>query len=150
METTKHNTLAFRDTIELSSVVGRKVLTSDGKKIGKVKSIHMHPKDLTIEGIVIDPGIFEAYQYMGAGYIGSVTDEGVVLNIHPVTEYVGMKVFDYTGKEIGKVKEVNRSRQTNTLLSILVDHKGEEDVLIRSDYIAVTGNNIVLKEPFPS
>ena len=150
METTKHNTLAFRDTIELSSVVGRKVLTSDGKKIGKVKSIHVHPKDLTIEGIVIDPGIFEAYQYMGAGYIGSVTEEGVVLNIHPVTEYVGMKVFDYTGKEIGKVKEVNRSRQTNTLLSILVDHKGEEDVLIRSDCIAVTGNNIVLKEPFPS
>jgi len=126
------------------------VLTSDGKKIGKVKSVHMHPKDLTIEGIVIDPGMFEAYQYMGAGYIGSVTDEGVVLNIHPVTEYVGMKVFDYSGKEIGKVKEVNRSKQTNTLLSILVDHRGKEDVLVRADYIAVTGNNIMLKEPFPS
>jgi len=149
METTKHSTLPFKDTIEVSEVVGRKVLTKDGKNIGKVKSVHIHPKDLTVEGIVIDPGFFDAYQYIGADYIGSITDEGVVLKIHPVTDYMGLKVFDFTGKEIGKVKEVNRSKQTNTLLSILVDRSGKEDLLIRADYIAAAGKNIVLKEPFP-
>jgi sporulation protein YlmC with PRC-barrel domain len=149
MENIKHNTLPFRDTMELSELVGKKVLTKDGEKIGKVKSVHMHPKDLTIEGIIMDPGFFDAYQFIGAGYIGSITDEGVVLNIHPVTEYVGVKVFDSTGKEIGKVKEVNRSKQTNTLLSILTEHDGQEDVLIRADHIAAAGKNIVLKEAFP-
>lgn len=149
MENIKHNTLPFKDTIELSDVVGRKVLTKDGKNIGKVKSVHMHPKDLTIEGIVIDPGFFDAYQFIGASYIDSMTGEGIVLNILPVTEYVGVKVFDFTGKEIGKVKEVNRSNQTNNLLSILVNRDGKEDVVIRADYIATAGKNIVLKEPFP-
>jgi sporulation protein YlmC with PRC-barrel domain len=150
METIKHNTLPFRDTIEVSDVIGRKVLTKDGKKIGKIRSVHVHPKNLTIEGIVIDPGIFDAYQFIGAGYIDSITEEGIVLSIHPVTEYVGLKVFDSTGKEIGKVKEVNRSKQTNTLLSILVDRSGKEDAIIRADYIATAGKNIVLKEPYPS
>ena len=149
MESIKSNTLPFKDTIEVSDVVGRKVLTKDGVKIGKVKSVHIHPRDLTIEGIVVDPGFFDPYQFIGAGYIGSMTDEGIVLNIQPVTEYVGVKVFDYTGKEIGKVKDVNRSKQTNTLLSILVDRNGKEDVLIRADYIATAGKNIVLKEPYP-
>jgi sporulation protein YlmC with PRC-barrel domain len=150
MENIKRNTLPFKDTIELSSVVGKKVLTKDGKNIGKVKSVHIHPKDLTIEGIVIDPGFFDANQFIGAGYIGSITDEGVVLNIHPVTEYMGAKVFDFTGKEVGKVKEINRSKQTNTLLSILVDRNGKEDVIISADYIAAAADkNIVLKEPYP-
>lgn len=149
MENIKHNTLPFKDTIEVSDVVGRKVLTKDGVKIGKVKSVHIHPRDLTIEGIVIDPGFFDAYQFIGASYIDSMTGEGIVLNIHPVTEYMGVKVFDSTGKEIGKVKEVNRSKQTNTLLSILVDRDGKEDAVIRSDYIATAGENIVLKESFP-
>jgi sporulation protein YlmC with PRC-barrel domain len=149
MESIKRNTLPFRDTIELSDLVGRKVLTKDGKEIGKVKSVHIHPRELTVEGIVIDPGFFDAYQFIGAGYIGSITEKGVVLNIHPVTEYVGLRVFDFTGKEIGKVKEVYRSKQTNTLLSILVDRSGKEDVIIRADYIAAAGKNIVLKEPFP-
>ncbi len=149
MESIKHNTLPFKDTVEVNDIVGRKVLTKDGEEIGKVKSVHIHPKDLTVEGIVMDPGFFDAYQFIGSGYIGSITDEGIVLNIHPVTEYVGVKVFDFTGKEIGKVKEVNRSKQTNTLLSILVDRDGKEDVIIRADYIAAAGKNIVLKEPYP-
>ena len=149
MENIKYHMLPFRDTIEVSQVVGKKVLTKDGKNIGKVKSVHIHPRELTLEGIVVDPGMFDAYQFIGAGYIGSITDEGVVLNIHPVTEYVGVKVFDFTGKEIGKVKEVYRSNQTNTLLSILVERSGKEDMVIRADYIAAAGKNIVLKEPFP-
>jgi sporulation protein YlmC with PRC-barrel domain len=149
MENIKHHTLPFRDTIEVSEVVGKKVLTKDGKKIGKVHSVHINPTELTVEGIVLDPGFFDVNQYIGANYVSSITNEGVVLNIHPVTEYVGLKVFDFTGKEIGKVKEVNRSQQSNTLLSILVDRSGEEDVLIRADYIATAGENIVLKEPYP-
>ena len=149
MESIKNNTLPFKDTIEVSDVIGKKVLTKDGKNIGKVKSVHIHPRDLTVEGIVIDPGFFDANHYVGAEYISSITDEGVVLKIHPVTDYVGLKVFDFTGKEIGKVKEVNRSKQTNTLYSILVSREGKEDVLIRADYIAAAGKNIVLREPFP-
>jgi len=149
MENIKHNTLPFRDTTDVNDVVGRKVLTKSGKKIGKVKSVHVHPKNLTMEGIVIDPGFFDAYQFIGASYIGSITDEGIVLNINPVTEYVGLKVFDFTGKEIGKVKEVYRSKQSNTLLSLLVERSGKEDLIIRADYIAAAGKNIVLKEPFP-
>lgn len=149
MEQTKYNTIPFRDTIDFSEVLGQKILTKDGEKIGKVKSVHINPKTFSLDGIVMNTGLFDADQYLGTDFIGSVTDEGIVLKIRPVTEYVGLSVFDFTGKEIGKVKDVNRSRQSNTLFSMVVDRHGKEDVLISAGYIAATGKNIVLKEAYP-
>ena len=78
-----------------------------------------------------------------------MTDDAVILKMTPVTELIGLKVYDSTGKDVGKVTKVNRSRMTNHLLSIVVESEEiEEKIIINSDYIAAKGEAIMLKEPF--
>lgn len=149
MEETKHKTIPYKDTVEVKSIIGRKVLTNAGKNLGKVKSVRIHPKDLTVEGIVVDAGMFELDQYFDRGYIETMNSDGVVLKISPLYEILGHEVFDPNGKKIGKVTEINKSKLSNTLVSIKVktDEKGA-DLVISSDYIAAVGENtLMLKEP---
>lgn len=148
MEETKHKTLAYKDTVEVRMILGNKVLTDKGEKMGKIKAIHIHPKDLSVEGIVVDMGMFQPSKYIDRGYIGTLNNEGAVLKVTPVTEFEGKLVYDSTGKEIGKVKEVNRGKQTNTLLSIKVKCiDGSKDYIIMADYIATVGEAVMLREP---
>ena len=148
MEQTKHKTIPFKETVEVKKILGKKVITHDGEKIGKVKAVHIHPKELTVEGIVVDTGMLYVDQYIDEGYIKLLNEEGAVLKINPSTNLIDVTVIDSTGKKVGKVKAVNRSKLTNTLLSIKVDVDGlPEDFIITADYIASRGENIVLKEP---
>jgi sporulation protein YlmC with PRC-barrel domain len=147
MEQIKHKNLAFEETVEMQSLIGKKVLSKDGKRIGKVKSFHLHPKDLTVEGFKVDPGWFEADHYIGGNYVDKITDEAIILSMVPVTEYVGLIVHDADGKKIGKIKAVNRSKKTNKLLSVTVDSAHhDEDLQISSDYISAIGHSVMLKE----
>jgi sporulation protein YlmC with PRC-barrel domain len=147
MEQIKHKTLPFEKTVDMQGLIGKKVMSKDGKNIGKVKSFHLHPTDLTIEGIKVDPGWFEADHYIGGNYIQKMTDEAIVLSMVPVTEYIGLNVLDSEGKKVGTVASVNRSRKSNRLLSINVDSNHfEEELKIPADYISAIGHGIVLKE----
>jgi sporulation protein YlmC with PRC-barrel domain len=149
MEQIKHKTLPFEETVDMYGLIGMKVLSKDGKQIGKVKSLHLHPSDLTLEGIKVDPGWFESDHYIGGSYIEKMSDEAIVLSMIPVTEYIGLEVHDSAGKKIGKVKSVNRSLKTNKLLSVTLDKKYKgEDLNISADYISAIGHSIMLKERF--
>ncbi len=150
MEETKHKTVPFKDTVEVNKIISEKVITKDGKKIGKVKSVHIHPKELTVEGIVVDSGMFHVDQYFDRGYIETLNLDGVVLKITPVSEFMGHRVFDPNGKKVGKVTGINKSKQTNTLISIKVKpEESENEIVITSDYIATLGDKtIMLKEAF--
>lgn len=148
MEQTKHKSLPLNETVNVKKVLGQKVLTQDGKSIGKVKAIHIHPSELRIEGIKIDTGMFEPDHYIDKNYINSLTEHGAVLKITPVTEFVGLKVYDSIGRYVGKVKEINRSKLTNKLISIKVDAEdSKEETVITSDYIAAIGDSVMLNEP---
>jgi len=148
MEETKHKTIPYKDTVEVRHILGKKVITSTGKNIGKVKAVHIHPKELTVEGIVIDPGMFEVDQYFDEGYIETLNKEGAVLKVMPTTDFIGLEVYDPNGKKVGKVKEINRSKQTNTLVSIKIKTEAGKEIVITSDYIAAVGEKtLMLKEP---
>jgi sporulation protein YlmC with PRC-barrel domain len=147
MEQIKHKTLPFEKTVDMYSLIGKKVLAKDGKEIGKVKSFHLHPSDLTVEGIKVDPGWFEADHYIGGNYIQKITNEAIILRMVPVTEYVGLEVHDSEGKKVGKVTSVNRSRKSNRLLSIMVDSDHhDEELQISADYLSAVGHSVMLKE----
>ena len=149
MEQTKHTTMTFGKTIDIKRIQGKKVLTSDGKQIGKIKSIHIHPGKLSVEGIIVDPGMFEVDHYIDSTYIKSLSNEGAVLNMNPATEIVGLTVFDSLGKKIGKIEEVNRSKLSNKIISIRVEGSGiDKECKISADYIAAIGTNVMLKEPY--
>jgi sporulation protein YlmC with PRC-barrel domain len=147
MKVIKHTSRKIEQTVKVSTIQGKKVLTKDGRKIGTLKNIHIDPKNLSIEGVHVKGGIFGTDRYIGKGYIQSMTEQGVILSIVPVEEYIGLSVFDSRGKKIGKVWQVQRSRKTNTLVGIIVDRGlfGGKKIAFSGKHIKTLGKNIVLK-----
>ncbi|MBU1941403.1 MAG: PRC-barrel domain-containing protein, partial [Candidatus Thermoplasmatota archaeon] len=144
----KHKSLPLDKSIELKDILGKKVLTKDGKNLGKIRSVRMHPEKLTIEGIEVDAGLFKIDWYIGKNYIKRITDQGAMLKIDPVDEIIGHQVFDSTGKNIGEIKSVNRSKKTNKLLQIIVySDLYQDNIEIDSHYIENCGDSCILKEP---
>ncbi len=147
MKETKHKSLSLNEAPDVRDIIGKKVLTKDGKNIGKIRTIRIDPKDLTIEGIEVDTGLFRIDQYFGKNYIKTITEQGAILKITPVDDIVGHTVYDSTGKSVGEIKGIKRSKKTNKLLSItMYSDLYKEDVTIDSDYIASCGESCILKE----
>jgi len=148
MKEIKHKSLSLSESKDIRDVLGKKVLTKDGKNIGKIRTIRIDPKDLTIEGIEVDTGLFKIDQYFGKNYIKTITEQGAILTITPVDDIIGHTVFDSTGKSVGEIKSIKRSKKTNRLLSItMYSDLYKEDVNIDADYIASCGESCILKEP---
>lgn len=144
----KHKSLSLSQSIDIKEAIGKKVLTKDGKNIGRIRTIRIDPKDLTIEGIEVDTGLFKIDQYFGKNYIKTITQQGAILKITPVDDIVGHTVYDSTGKSIGEIKSIKRSKKTNRLLSItMYSDLYKEDVTVDADYIASCGESCILKEP---
>ncbi len=145
---TKHKSLSLSEAPDIRNILGKKVLTKDGKNIGKIRTIRIDPKDLTIEGIEVDTGLFKIDQYFGKNYIKTITEQGAILKITPVDDIVGHIVYDSTGKSVGEIKSIKRSKKTNKLLSItMYSDLYKEDITIDADYIASCGVSCILKEP---
>jgi len=148
MKETKHKSLSLNEAPDIRAIIGKKVLTSDGKNIGKIRTIRIDPKDLTIEGIEVDTGLFKIDQYFGKNYIKTITEQGAILKITPVDDIVGHTVYDSTGKSVGEIKSIKRSKKTNRLLSItMYSDLYKENVIVDADYIASCGESCILKEP---
>ncbi len=148
MKETKHKSLSLSEAPDIKDVLGKKVLTKDGKNIGKIRTIRIDPKDLTIEGVEVDTGLFKIDQYFGKNYIKTITEQGAILKINPVDDIVGHTVFDSTGKSVGEIKSIKRSKKTNRLLSItMYSDLYKDNVTVDADYIASCGDGCILKEP---
>ena len=149
IEQIKHKSLPYSETVKMEDILNKKVLAKDGKKLGKIRSIQINPNTLTIEGILVDTGMFDIDQYFDKNYIGVLNTEGAVLKIVPSTEIVNLKVYDSNGKEVGKVLEVQRSKLTNKLISIRISSDNYIDgTVVTADYITTIGDSVMLKEPF--
>src|SRR3989344_4668104 len=105
-------------TVNAEDVKGSKVLTNQGKEIEKVVELRIDQDNFSLAGILVRRGIITEDLFVGSEYIKGISTEGIVLKMTPYTELVGMKVFDAHGKEIGKVKEVNRIGTTNNMVSL--------------------------------
>jgi len=148
MKETKHKSLSLNEAPDIREIIGKKVLTNDGKNIGKIRTIRIDPKDLTIEGIEVDTGLFKIDQYFGKNYIKTITEQGAILKITPIDDIVGHKVYDSTGKSVGEIKSIKRSKKTNRLLSItMYSDLYKDNVTIDADYVASCGESCILKEP---
>ncbi|MBI2572388.1 PRC-barrel domain-containing protein [Candidatus Woesearchaeota archaeon] len=128
-------------------IEGKKVIDRSGKEIGVVKAIHIDPITLHVEGITISKGLFNDSDYVGSEYITAITNKAALLSIVPITEYLGKKVFDSKGNELGKVKEIHRTNKTNNVLSITVDRGFlKQDLVVGDHAIDSIGENIRLNE----
>ncbi len=141
----KYNALSRSKTIDLKNLIGRRVIAKSGDEIGKIKSLHINPFSLKVEGITVNKGLVEN-DYIGKDYIKSINQEGAVLKITPLTEYLDKEVIDAAGKKIGSVKEIKRSKKTNNIVSILV-YRGilKQDLIIPKRLISSINDKVALK-----
>jgi sporulation protein YlmC with PRC-barrel domain len=143
----KHKSLPLDQTVEVKEILGKKVLATDGKNIGKIRAIRINPTKLTIEGIEVDTGLFKVDKYIGKNYIKTLTEQGAILKITPVDDIVGLEVFDSTGKSVGEIKTIKKSKKTNKLLSItMYSDLYKDDITIDAHYIETCGDSCMLKE----
>lgn len=141
----KHSGESLTRSVPASHIVGKKVIASSGKKVGEIGAIHIHPRRMSVEGIVVKKGLLKR-NFIGKDYIRSLNNEGAMLNIIPAPEMVGLQVYDVDGRKIGKVKRVNRESKTNNVTSIIVGRGVlKKDTVVRGSSIDEVGKNVTLK-----
>ena len=129
----------------IHKLIGKKVLASNGKEVGTILEIRLDPVTLNLDGIEMDRGFFGTDTFVGRKYITSLSADGAVLNMSPVADYKGLKVFDSSGKEVGTVKEVRTDGATNNISAIVVGTGilSNDAVFSRSDVKGV-GESVML------
>ena len=145
----KNQSKPLEKTVEVSKILGKAVISKDGRKLGSIQSIHIHPTNLTVEGIRVKRGMLQTDDYIGREYIQSLTTSGAVLKILPVKEMMGLEVFDMNGKRIGKVKAINRSKKSNIITTFTVERGfRKEDAEFSGKDIKEVGKGVILKVLF--
>ncbi len=142
----KHKSANTKNTVDITKIIGKKVLSKSGKMMGFIETLQVNPKKLTIEGIWIDKGLIDTPDYIGSNYISRLNGKGAILHIDPITEVKGKIVYDSKGRKIGKVSSVNRTKKTNSLSAIIID-RGliKKPLKLSVSKIKNIGKNIMLK-----
>jgi len=108
---------------KFSDLKGLKVVDWEGTIIGKIKDLEINMINNSIQSIIVHQGFFKHDTKILVEYIEKFEKDMVFLKITPVTKLVGRMVFDFCGKEVGKIAEVVRVGETNVLKDIIVKTK---------------------------
>jgi sporulation protein YlmC with PRC-barrel domain len=140
---------SYNSGIKVNDLQGKKVRSLNGKEAGKIMQVRLDPNSLNFDGIEMDRGFFGQDTFIGKDYIESLSNEGAVLNMTPVSDYKGLHVLDSTGKEIGTVKEIRTKSHTNNISAIVV-HTGvlSNDVVFSKADVKSVGETIMLNSAF--
>jgi len=133
------------NTINLKELVGKRVISSGGKIIGKVSEVRIDPHTLKLEGIIVSQGFMSKPLYIGKGYFKTLSIESIVLNVELSLFLKDKMVLQSNGKPIGKVSRVVRVGQTNNVKEIIVNKIFRKPIIIPFSAIKLTGNSIILK-----
>lgn len=69
----------------------------------------------------------------------------VLLKINPVTELVGVMVYDSSGRRLGKIRKVLRNDNKNNFKSLVVKNKFySKPVLVERGQIEIMRKNVIL------
>ncbi|MGV8142050.1 MAG: PRC-barrel domain-containing protein [Candidatus Pacearchaeota archaeon] len=131
-------------TANFKKLINSRVLSKTGSVIGRVRSAHIHPIKLNLEGVCVDRSLGKRDVYIGSSYIDKATDEGIILTIEPSILLVGKKVLDKNGKCLGIVKIVNRKNHTNEVESIVLSSTLKKDLVIPWNFINSTTHALVI------
>ena len=139
----------YNSGIKVNELKGKKVMALNGKEVGKITELRLDPKSFNLDGIEMDRGFFGLDTFIGKNYIESLSTEGAVLNMTPVTDYKGLHVLDSTGKDVGKVKEIRTEGHTNNISAIVVGTGMlNNDVIFSKSDVKSVGESIMLNTTF--
>lgn len=131
-------------TTNLKTLINSRVISKTGSVVGRVRSIHINPINLGLEGICVDRSLGKKDVYLGSSYIDRATNEGIILTIEPSILLVGKRVLDKNGKGIGLVKSINRKNHTNEVQSVVVSSLFKKDFVIPWNFINQTTHVLVI------
>lgn len=134
---------ALEGAVTSDDLLGKDVIDADGRFIGIVEKVFIHPEKLDFVGISIDKGFLKKGFSIGKDLIERVATHALFLNISVAYEIRGMKVFDKDGKEIGKVAGIALIGSGNDIDAIDVVGQGKK-MRIHSRYIDRVGYNVLL------
>lgn len=132
-------------TRSVKDILGVRVLSKSGEKIGVVKDVRYGPKSMGIKGILTKHP-YKGPLYIGSDYIGIISDESIILAIDPATLIMNKKVVTYQGKVIGRIKKIERVGNTNLISKIHVKRFLHKAFVIKPSDIEKSGDSIILKE----
>ncbi|MCR4368819.1 MAG: PRC-barrel domain-containing protein [archaeon] len=136
---------SYNTGIKVNELKGKKVMALNGKEVGKIMQVRLDPNSLSFDGIEMDRGFFGEDTFVGKDYIESLSDQGAVLNMTPVTEYKGLRVMDSAGKQVGTVKEIRTSSHSNNISAIVVGTGVlTNDVIFSKSDVKSVGESIML------
>lgn len=141
-------TKAWDETIDLRKVVGVRVLSEKGLRVGRVSQIRIHPESKSLEGVLVRRGLFQESLFIGRSYFDTLSPEAIILNMEPTILLKGKKVVTYDGEVIGKVKEVARTGKTNALKNIAVHSFWRGNFTIPASAIKAFGKTVMLKSDY--
>ena len=127
------------------NLMGKKVVDSGGVEVGKILDVKVAPTVKKEIGIVVDPGFFRKGLPLSGEFIEKITDDVIYLNIIPSIRLNGMRVINAFGRDIGKVKNINRIGKTNNIESIVVGSIPADLVVPVVDIDIVNSDTIILK-----
>ena len=124
-----------------STYLGKKVYSLSGMYIGKVKDVIMEQH--TAVGLQVDKKLLISLEHVQSN------ENQIMLNINPVTLLVGKKVFDKSGRDLGKVVKIERKSNANTYSAIFVKKKfWNKPHRIDSSSVHTAQDNILLKDDY--
>ena len=139
----------YNSGIKVNELKGKKVMALNGKEVGKIMEVRLDPTSLNLDGIEMDRGFFGLDTFVGRNYIESLSMDGAVLNMTPVSDYKGLNVFDSNGKEVGKVKEIRTEGRTNNISAIVVGTGMlKNDAIFSKSDVKSVGESIMLNKVF--
>ncbi len=129
--------------VKSQEVIGKNVMSSEGKEVGDVEEIYIHPDNFKVEGIEVNVGMFKDDLYLDNKYIERFEREAILLNIVPVEMLKDRKIVDSNGKKIGKVKGT-KSEGAGDVISFIVGRRGKDDILVTPNHVDRIGKDVVL------
>ena len=136
----------FQHTKNAKDLVGLRVLTTSGRKLGTVREVRLS-KTHAFDGVVVKKGLLGRKRYICKTYIKEVSDKAILLSIEPATTHEGRKVVSVDGKVFGKVIKLHRVEYTNQIHSLLVRRRLHK-VTIPFSHVKLLGKSVILKKNY--
>ena len=119
------------------------VITKSGEIIGRVSEVRLD--GFCVEGVVVERFLNFRSVFIDKSFIKVFNQNEVLLKINPVTELVGVRVYDGSGRKLGKVSKVLRKNNGNDFDSLVVkDGFFARPSLVDRSHIEIMKRNIIL------
>jgi len=140
--------LPVDQTWSLSELLGIKTITNTGFVLGRIRKLCIDKKSHALEGVVVDRGWFKSPLYISKTYFSHLSPDALMLDIEPSILWKGHKVLSHEGEILGKVRQINRIKDTNDIDTLIVSSIMRGTFEIPQKDVAYFGQNIVLKRSF--